>query len=133
MTMQILTWDASLSVGVAQLDNEHRVICGLINDLLKVAEAGQGIQMQVVEQSMRTLLEVIRQHFASEERMLADVGYQENLSHQHLHRGLEERLEHLLARKGLVVNRELADFLRQWFLEHLQTEDQKYAAFLKSR
>jgi hemerythrin-like metal-binding protein len=133
MTLAILAWDVSLSVGVPQIDNEHRLICGLINDLLKVAEAGHEVQVQVVEQSLITLLEAIRQHFSSEERFLSTAGYPECESHQQLHRGLEEKLEHLLARKGLLVNRELVEFLREWFLEHLQIEDQKYAVFLKSR
>jgi hemerythrin-like metal-binding protein len=131
--MGILTWDATFSVGVPQIDNEHRLLCALINDLLRVTDASLGVQIQVVDQALQGLLDCIRRHFASEEQLLLENGYPEYEAHQSLHRVLENGLEHFRAHGTLVVNKELIDFLCHWFLDHLQSEDQKYAAFLKSR
>jgi hemerythrin len=130
--VEILSWDDTLSVGIAPIDNEHRLICAMINDLQKVAGACPGVQVQILDQHLSELLSAIRQHFASEERLLLEAAFPEHAAHQQLHRLLEARLEHFRITGTLVVNVALVDFLRQWFLEHLQIEDQKYAEFLKA-
>lgn len=131
--MEILRWEDSLRVGVLQIDNEHRLICAMMNDLVKVAEAGQSVQSQMLNQSLTALFDAIRRHFSSEEQLLAEAGYPDCAGHQQLHRTLEAKLEQMLTNRGLAVNAELIEFLRHWFLDHLQAEDQKYALFLKSR
>ena len=131
--MEILHWDDALRIGVVLIDNEHRLICAMINDLHKVAEAGQGIQKQVLERSLTDLLDAIRCHFVSEEQLLSEVGYPDYPAHQQLHRDLETALQQFQAKGEMVVNAELIDFLRHWFIEHLQSEDLKYATFLKNR
>lgn len=131
--MEILHWDDALRVGVVQIDNEHRLICGLINDLLKVAEAGPTIQAQVLERSWTKLLDAIERHFASEEQLLDDAGYPELLAHRQQHRDLVEQLDRYRSKGALMVNSEMVAFLRHWFQHHLQTEDQIYATFLNAR
>ena len=130
--MERLQWDATLSVGVSLIDNEHRLICALINDLSKMTDICHGVQVQLVEEHLKTLLDSIHQHFVSEERMLEEQGYPDLVTHKQVHGELEAKLVQFRKQGVFVVDKELIDFLHRWFLDHVQQVDMLYADYLKT-
>lgn len=132
--MPFITWTNQLSVDVKLLDNDHKKLAILINDLHDglmtghSTEALQGIFDQLVEYS--------RIHFVHEERFLDEAGYSGAAAHKQEHDHKIEQVLDLQARfrreTGLAGLLEVMDMLKDWLFVHIQRSDQEFVEHLKA-
>jgi hemerythrin len=126
-------WQDFYSVGVPDIDEQHRTLFTMINELAECIE-GSGIPVACRDESAK-LLAYTRFHFEQEEKMLAGHGYA----------GLEEQhAEHarLLGELGSLVaagasNRPGAqspsEFFKDWLIDHTLLEDRRFKIFLSDK
>ena len=70
--MGAMAWTTSMSVGVREFDDDHKVLIGVIN---KLASAGMDeVPAEVVQQSLSTLSRHARFRFEREERVMRACG-----------------------------------------------------------
>ena len=130
--MQQIAWDEKMSVGVQALDEDHRQLVRMVNELYEsiLAEDAGGVLQSVLDRL--TLYTV--EHFRREEELFLRYGYPEAEAHANEHARLIAQVEK--ARKNFgsggnaVLSLELINFLRQWLLSHIQGVDKKYGPFL---
>lgn len=131
--MPYLTWDGSMSVNVAELDDQHRVFLRVLNELHETLMNGAIHDVLLApERTLGKLDQYLAEHFRSEEEYLAKIGYPDLEDHRRKHeefaarvRGLREAHE-----KGdLLLNTELVKAMLEWLGDHLMAEDRKYAVF----
>ena len=122
--MSLITWKAEYSVGNAGIDQEHRelidTINGLHEDLLQAASADS------VVESLGEIYANVAAHFALEERLMRDAGYEEYGSHKEDHEVLLDQITEiidLLEMKGVYDEQALSSTLDSWFSEHFRTHD----------
>lgn len=126
-----MTWNDSYSVKVRAIDEEHKQLFKMINDLHDAMKSGQG--NVVVAKVLDRLVQYTRIHFANEEDAMAQADYPEFVTHVAAHRALTQQVEELsLKVKGGTagVSVEVMDFLQRWLTDHIQHMDQKYTPFL---
>ena len=71
--MSFFEWDASYSVGVTMIDDQHQKLVELINTLL---DAGRDTKTaQVIFALLRELAGYTRHHFSAEERLMEKAGF----------------------------------------------------------
>lgn len=130
--MAFLEWDEKLSVGVHQLDAEHR---GMID---RINEAHQALLDNRPKREIGTILEHLVQetkaHFRAEEIMLLHAEYPETEAHRKEHDALAEwavltQLEFEHAEKDGLSLEDL-DKMKAVFIQHLMTSDQLYVEHL---
>ena len=74
-------------------------------------------------------------HFSDEEALMTETGYPELPAHRRLHetfRRMSKDLETRAQEGPGLVSLEMLEFLGQWFIGHIKTEDLRFAAFARS-
>ena len=132
--MSLIEWTPALSVGVARLDEQHRTLVAMINELHDAMAARHG--KEVVGSILDRLVEYTHTHFKDEEQLLAQQGYPGLAAQKEEHGRLVGRVqqlqEKLHAGKPL-VSVEVMTFLKGWLVEHIQHEDARYGPYLNAK
>lgn len=131
--MSFLSWTPILQVGVNAMDEEHKVLIGLMNDLHSANEK------QAAHADLRRILTALvdytKKHFADEEKYLESISYPElavhKVVHQQLLSKLAENQKAFEAQQG-PVPAAMFDFLNLWLNAHIKGIDMKYGAFSKA-
>lgn len=130
--MFVVTWNQDLSVGIDHLDNHHRRLIDLLNQLGAAVSAGNS--REVTGLVLGELIRYVYYHFGEEERMMEAAGYDDLAAHRQSHRIMAEHvraLENTYDRDpSAVVAAELHAFLCDWLVHHIRSEDARYAPCL---
>ncbi|MDE2369008.1 MAG: hemerythrin family protein [Burkholderiales bacterium] len=122
--MPIMPWSDMLSVGVASIDQQHRILVGILNELGDSMEAGIGTWDESV--AMTRLVDYTESHFAFEEALMRRVGYADLDAHEQEHRLLFQQVADLMARSTSgerLGTQALLVFLRDWLTSHIMGTD----------
>ena len=129
--MPLMQWTQAMSVGLEELDDDHKVLIRVINDL--AANAGDTARRDVVRQCLLSLRRYAEFHFAREEKVMSACKYAGLDSQKSEHRDFVKRIQEVTARfdedtEGSieVVNEALLGFLKEWLNHHILTEDMAY-------
>ncbi len=130
------TWNAALAVGHPVIDEQHRELFARADDLIEAMM--QGRAAAEMEELFVFLRDYCRDHFATEERLMASARYPGAADHAALHREFTrqfQELEELMDTKGAsaLVVLGTKDLIRGWLVNHVGSVDAKLAAFLKAR
>jgi hemerythrin-like metal-binding protein len=132
--MPLFTWDASYSVGIKDYDDHHKHLFDLINQLHDAMIQGRG-NMELGK-IVKELVDYTQFHFSSEEAKFAQFVYPETTKHRAEHNAFKAKVMEFQAKItagqiGLSI--EVANFLKEWLLNHIKIEDKKYSPFLKAK
>jgi len=123
----MLTWDNSYSVGVKELDDQHRKMIEFINDLELGMQASDSRDSMV--KVLNGLVAYTKDHFANEEFYFRQFDYDKTEDH------IQEHLKLISEVQGLVYKFELREaldqnkvmeFLKTWLVDHILGADKKY-------
>ena len=132
--MPLMTWTQELSVGVKVLDDDHKKLVGMLNQLNEGMQANRG--RATLGKIFDELVDYTKTHFTREEEFLVESGYADADAHKKQHADLTMRVMDLQARynKGeLTLTREVLNFLRDWLTYHIKGHDQKYGSHLNAK
>ncbi len=130
-TTALIEWTDAFSVGIPSIDQQHRKIVELINELNAAMESGE--TDAVLHRIFRELVAYTDHHFRYEEDLFARVGYGDAAAHRREHDELRARVDDLktrVERGDFVLGVEVMSFLRDWLTSHIQGSDQAYSAAL---
>lgn len=129
-----LTWNENYSVNVKELDDQHKIWMGLINNLHAAIRVGKG------EQALNIIIdEVIRYtvfHFEYEESLLVKHDYPEESNHKKIHDDFARRVKDLkktLDSGGAVQSNTVLEQMKDWLINHIMKSDKQYSEFLNSK
>ncbi len=132
--MEQIQWDESFSVGVAQMDREHKRIIDMINLLLRDPEAD--VSSETVSEILTRITKYAQEHFATEEGLMAQHGYPELSSHKEKHRAFRKKAVSfcLAAMDGQPsVPADVLHYLKEWWTQHILTVDMRLSSFYKEK
>jgi hemerythrin-like metal-binding protein len=125
-------WDESLSVGIDTIDEHHRYLFDLINDLYEVITNKRGARE--VARLVKATDAYAKVHFSAEEKMMSHYGYEEIGRQEDQHRAfitkIGEFYEELHA-NPLVAQFDVLSYLRDWLIHHIRVEDIKLRSLVK--
>lgn len=129
--MKDITWSTILSVGVEEIDEDHRKLVGIFNELNHAVTNGESADYLAA--TFDELIKCTAWHFSHEERLMIKHRYPELDLHRMEHRELIAAAQRLL---GMLVQTDRAvasaeiEFLERWLTEHIFTADQRLGSFL---
>jgi hemerythrin len=129
--MKDIVWSSILSVGVAEIDDDHRLLIALFNELNRAVAAGESAAYLAA--TLEELINCTVWHFSHEERLMLKHGFPGIEPHKAAHRELIDAARELQARvtqAGHVVTEDEIRYLDRWLTEHILTVDQGLGAFL---
>src|SRR5689334_9105723 len=84
-------WNPTYSVRVSEMDSQHQQLFRIAGELHTAMAAGQA--KGAMESTLQRLIAYTRQHFESEERLMARVGYPGWKTHKVEHDRLTRQVE----------------------------------------
>lgn len=129
----LIEWTDDFSVGVSELDEQHKRLMFMINRLNEAMRLGEG--RRVIDQILRGLEEYVDRHFSNEEAYMEAGQYPELNRHKDVHRRLTAKVKDFAERYeqgDTNVIFELPDFLAKWLQNHILKTDKQYAPYVKN-
>jgi hemerythrin len=132
--MANIIWNDTYSVGVKAMDEQHKKLVAMANQLHEAMGAGKG--REVLEPVLNEMIEYTKLHFTAEEKLLAKYNYPGLDAQKREHEAFFQKVAKMqtdLKAKNLTLSIELSQFLRSWISSHILGIDKEYTSFLNSR
>ncbi len=126
-----VTWKPEYSVGIAVIDDDHKKLLSLINNLQASVHYHTGEAFE--KQALNELVDYTRFHFQREEDMLKKYGFPGFDEHKEEHEAMIAKVGDFVAEyeaKGSDVLEGIAEYLKDWLIGHINGTDKKYSEFL---
>ncbi|NKF20950.1 bacteriohemerythrin [Solimonas marina] len=130
----LIVWTPELSVGIDEIDAQHKLLVDLLNQLhvAILTQHGSAEAMHVLHE----LIDYTRIHFAVEESLMRVLGYPDYEAHKASHEQLLEQVLNLQRRlidEGQGITFELLHFLKRWLSVHIMETDRSYTPHFLAR
>jgi hemerythrin len=130
--MALLVWEEALSVGDAHIDDEHKHLFSLMDQLYEAMRNSQ--PREVVGALLDELVRQTEQHFAEEEVFMKKIGYADFAEHKTEHERLLRDVYEVQSRfhaGAISITVSVSNYLAAWLKDHIKTQDQKLMIALK--
>lgn len=132
--MALVVWNDKLSVGVKSIDDQHKKLVSLVNQLHDGMIAGKG--KEVVGPVLDGLIAYTASHFKYEEDLFARTGYPDAPAHKLEHADLVARVTEIRkvydVKGPSVLTIQVMNFLKDWLTTHIQGADKEYGPHLQA-
>ncbi len=133
--MPLMTWNEKMSVGVKVLDDDHKRLVALVNELHDALKTGHG--KDALGKILDSLVTYTKSHFAREEQFFARRNYPDSAAHKKEHDDLTNQVLQVQAKfnsgASTGLSLQVMNFLRDWLTNHIQGSDKKYGPYLNSK
>ncbi len=124
--MALIEWRDDFKVGIESVDHEHRALIDLINDLHAKLGGGE-IDTATVAEVLGEIFAQISAHFALEEAIMRERGYDQldahKADHEELLDGLRDIMDAVEDEAFPDLEAALSERLERWFTVHFRTHD----------
>lgn len=125
--MALIQWQDSFSLGIAEVDHEHKSLIDLINVLH--GSLTTSARTDEIAEFLAELHASVAAHFALEERVMRQAGYREFAAHKAEHERLLDEIRGIMDEQrsspDADYERALAERLRDWFERHFRDADRR--------
>lgn len=132
--MDLVVWKLEYSVGVKEIDAQHRRLVQIIRALQESMRDNP--KSPAVGQTLKELVDYTKTHFRDEETLMRRISYPDLAEHQQRHSAMIleviEILRQVKAGKEYTAP-DMVAFLKKWLFEHIQGEDTRIAEALHNK
>lgn len=131
---RFVEWHDSYSVGIEAIDNDHKRLLNLINQLQTAAHYQTDPQYE--REAFDALVDYTKTHFRREEELMEAHGYPTFTAHRAEHEAMIAKVGDMMQRyqaKPHETIEEAVQYLKKWLVGHINGTDQGYSQFLRDR
>jgi hemerythrin-like metal-binding protein len=133
LIMRTIVWKDENSVGVKELDQQHKEVINFLNHMFEIFE-GQ-LNPDFLNELLIKLDQYAKNHFATEEGLLEKYKYHDKEAHIREHNIYRNKI--ITLRQELDSNDKHAiedtlEFLADWWMGHIQGCDKEYTRYLNN-
>lgn len=129
-----LTWKDSYSVGIESIDNDHKKLLHLINNLQTAVDYKTDKLFE--KQTLDEVIDYTHYHFDREEGLMEDNGYPDFVAHKAKHKEMIEKVNEFVLEFETDEEdsiQSLLAYLKSWLINHINGTDKEYSEFLISK
>ncbi len=126
-----LEWKGSYSVGIDSIDQQHRRLVNLINQLQTAVKYSTGEEFE--REALDELVDYTRTHFKYEEKLMEQNDYPDFEQHKAQHEMMIKKVKQVLAEyehEPETAMNNAVSFLKGWLINHINGTDQQYSRYL---
>jgi hemerythrin len=130
--MGMILWRDDFSVDIQEIDEQHKSLVALINQLYEALSTKQ--HRDQVGEILHELVNYTLTHFAVEEALMRLMQYPDYEAHKQSHDQIAHKVQQFHAdfqQDKADVDMELLMFLKEWLTTHIMDVDKRYAPHLK--
>ncbi len=127
-------WSDALKLGIDEIDQQHRKLLSLIDELNEAMRQGKG--KDILGKITTELDSYTKYHFKSEERLFSNCGFPEAVSHKKIHDDFVQKVTGFkkdFDSGKLGVATDILLFLNNWLINHIKGLDKKYVPFVTEK
>jgi hemerythrin len=132
--MPFMNWIDDFSYGLAEIDDDHKKLVNLINELYDALESGSG--HDVLGRVLDGLIHYVSYHFSHEEGIYLRAHYPDYEAHKKEHEALTLWVMDVNAKfragKEEPLPLEVLEFLKTWLYSHIMNSDKKFGLYLNT-
>ncbi|MBF0293863.1 MAG: hemerythrin family protein [Magnetococcales bacterium] len=132
--METLQWNDSLSVGLTEIDNDHKKLVEMLNALIVASR--DDTERTRIGKILDDLISYTSWHFRHEERLMQTYRYKGFMAHKKEHSGLIEQagsLQQAFHANQAEITSEVLGFLQHWLTNHILKTDLELGTFLQQK
>lgn len=124
--MERITWSDTFSVGVVELDDQHKRLVAMINRLID--EQKTLTRPETIAELITDMTDYALEHFRAEEYLMAEYGYEGKEVHVQVHEDFIRKTQEFMAAPAgpNILSKALLEFLKSWLIDHILNEDMQY-------
>lgn len=126
--MALIDWQENFSVSIKDMDDQHKKLIAMINQLHEAMKAGKGATE--IKTIVGEMIDYAKFHFESEEKLMAEHRFA-GLASQKIEHGafIKKTLEFQadLNSGKRTISIEVLNFLKDWLTNHILVNDKKYS------
>ncbi|MFA5997039.1 MAG: bacteriohemerythrin [Candidatus Paceibacterota bacterium] len=123
----LIIWDDTFTLGVAVIDEQHKKMIGIINELYHAMKSST--EKENLSDIITELTEYADYHFTSEESFFDKCNYPGAKHHRKSHELYRETINNFLIdyhNDESVLPLKMIKFLGDWWSDHIRGEDRDY-------
>jgi hemerythrin len=130
--MEKVTWDAKLSIGIEEIDRQHKQLIAMLNQLIELE--GVSVDSETISDTLTKMTDYADYHFNSEEQFMLEHAYPEYETHKREHvefmrKTAELSMGTMMYKK--TVPAELLTYLKEWLVEHIMASDRQIKTYIE--
>lgn len=128
----LFEWSDKYSCGINSIDDQHKVIFRLINDLFDAIQARR--ESSIIKKVFSELLQYAHYHFDLEYELFQLYAYKDEPKHLEEHKEFIHTIESMIIHdylSGKDNPREALQFLVDWFSNHILKTDMEYCKYFR--
>lgn len=132
--MSLITWSEEFSVNIKEVDNQHRQLIEIINQLQRAMKEGKSAS--VLNDILQRLIDYTDYHFSTEERLMEAYNYPGYVHHKAQHEALKRKVQEfqrLYKQNPTGLSVQLLNFLKTWLNDHILNTDKQYTRHLNNQ
>jgi len=127
-------WSNSFEIGNQLIDNQHKELVKVTNELLDACGHGQG--QAKLEKTVKFLAEYAVKHFNDEEKLQQSIKYPGYLQHKKLHDDFKNTVADAVKQletqgASTILVTKIASVVGNWLISHIKNEDSKIGSHLR--
>ena len=131
---QLVTWSHQFSCGVKLVDDQHKGLVDLINEMHNHATGNIEQEKDYFDRVIQEAIKYVKVHFATEEKLMIATRFPGYAEHKKEHRdfiiAVAQNIRDYQAGKRLTISA-FTRFLKDWVLSHIAVMDKRYFEYFK--
>lgn len=132
--MAFMQWDEKYSVGIREIDDQHKQLISMLSELYEAMQAQKA--NDILGQIVTKLVNYTKTHFANEEGYMQRAGYPAFPEHKREHENFTNKVlafktDFDSGKTAMTVS--ITSFLKNWLNDHILVNDKKYAPYLAGK
>jgi hemerythrin len=132
--IDIVTWQNSYSMGIKLIDEQHKGLLEIVNDLYSHAAKNDAEEHAYFKDVIAKAVNYTKVHFATEEKIMIATKFPEYNEHKKAHEDfilniVKTAKDFDSGKRMVLVN--FTNYLKDWILSHIAIIDVKYSEYFK--
>lgn len=129
-------WKAIYAIDVKDIDDQHRYLFELGNQVYQLALEGNNVDHQI-QRIIEQLEQYTLEHLEYEEALMATLNYPDRAKHVQEHQRFRIQLktikQEMQEQSGIEAKMQLILFITDWIAKHIMLADQELGHFIHSQ
>ncbi|WP_291326957.1 bacteriohemerythrin [Desulfovibrio sp. UCD-KL4C] len=133
--MPMLEWNDSLSINFSEIDEQHKNLITMINNLYDIMTLNNDSN-QSVHDIISDLHNYTIEHFGTEEKFMEKYNFPEAPAHISEHKEFISKIsevENLCSDASDNISMDILNYLSTWIVQHINDTDKKMGEFINNQ
>jgi len=134
VSIPIFQWREEYNTHIKEMDAHHQELFQTANRLYEEIHSGRN--KSVLAETLNFLIRYTQDHFSKEEKLMEDYDFAEYEAHSKHHEQLIFEVQELKSKYEageIQMDMSIVNFLKDWIINHILTEDRKYGPDLNAK